>query len=389
MRKPLHRISNRICKRGALFLASVMLLTLCSGCGSGAGGTTGGTESGTGTFWTREPGTVEPSTVEPSTIEPTTIEPIQGRIKDGDLVGSDGKPLRNQVILVVERSNYAEGIECHGIAITSMGRLYSYDFGGGSFYPDGGSSLGDKLNLLVSSVAPSGTVDQELLAEIYEYGMKINTSAKMNVVNEACDYGENSIIFRNPETGELITCYEQGDNTGYLEDENAKKLADLWMDERDQAIQYTDEQPDRLFIGGDIPMDSIHSGRIELDDSSKKYFIAENDDALRRFAKEKGFDVEPFLSGMEEYWKNADKVYFLQVNNVVNTGVDFKTAGILFGDGSFRFLESPDNRYEEDGEVDPSRLDGYIYIAAFPTASLEMDASQCLTERGEPWIVLK
>ena len=57
---------------------------------------------------------------------------------------------------------------------------------------------------------------------------------------------------------------------------------------------------------------------------------------------------------------------------------------------SLRFLESKNNRYEEDGEVDPDRLDGYIYIAAVFKYDLTWESMEGISAlNGEKWIVLK
>ncbi len=320
--------------------------------------------------------------------EPGTEKPTEGKT-DGGGTDVESKIGTNEIILVSGYSNAAEYYQEHGMFVTGLGQVYTYNFDLTGWGWNGGMGLYEKMELLSKSIRPAGEMDMEVLSEIYEYGMKVDPKAKMDVKNEMCDYGENSIIFHNPKTDDWITCYEQGDNTGYRDDRYAKKLADLWMDEKETAVKITAAIPDRLVAPGDVPMGSIHSGRIELEDPQKEYYMTDSLDALRKFAREKGFDVEQFLSGLTDYEKE-DPVIFLQINNVINTGVDFNTDGVLFGDGSLRFIEASTNRYEEDGQVDPDRLDGYVYIAVLPKALFGRETPYGLKAlNGESWIEIK
>ena len=351
-------------------LGLAAVLFLCSGCGnkpSDADSETGTTESGT-EAWT-ETGT------ETNTENGTGKESIL--------------PMENEILLVFRSSNGAWNYQDEGWFYTSLGRVYSFNFNQMHFPGMDGLPFWEKLALIRDSVRPSGTVDLTLLEDIYYYGMKVDSRAEMSLQNEMCDYGEDSIIFHNPETDEWITCFERGDNTGYRDDEDARKLADLWNRESVSAVALEKKDPNHLFTPGDVPIGSIHSGRIELGDPKKKYYIAESEEALIKFAEEKGFDPSGFLSGLSESDKE-DAVFFFQINNVVNTGADFNTAGVLFDDSSFRFLESKDNRYEEDGEVDPGRLDGYIYIAVIFKYDLTWETLEGIgATNGEKWMVLK
>jgi hypothetical protein len=298
-------------------------------------------------------------------------------------------PKRNEILLVERRFNGAWVYQDSGWFYTSLGQVYSFNFDQLNYPGMGGLGFGEKLELIRDSIRPAGEIDLTLLEDIYTYGMKVDPRADMDVENEMCDYGEDSIIFHNPETDEWITCYEKGDNTGYRADRNARKLADLWMEEEGSSVTLKEKNPDHLFTPGDVTIRSIHSGRIKQDDPKKKYYIAEGEEVLKKFAAEKGFDVSGFLSGLSESNKE-DMVFFVQINNVVNTGVYFETAGVLFDDKSLRFLESKNNRYEEDGEVDPDRLDGYIYIAAISKHDMAWSSMEGIAAlNGENWIVLK
>lgn len=322
-----------------------------------------------------------------SGTEQPTEQPTEG--KPGGGTSGQSKLGTTEIILVSGYSNGAWTYQDHGTFVNGLGQVYTYNFD--MPYWPGAEAMNsyERMELLSKSIMPAGEMDMDVLNEIYEYGMKIDPKSKMEVEQEMCDYGENSIVFHNPETDEWITCYEQGDNTGYRDDRYARKLADLWMDKEQTAVKITDTIPDRLLVPGDVPMGSIHSGQIELEDRQKKFYMTESMDALRKFAREKGFDVEKFLSGLKDSEKE-NVVIFLQINNVVNTGVDFNTDGILFGNGSLRFLEASTNVYEEDGQVDPDRLDGYVYIAVIPNEVFDREGPYGLNAlNGETWIEIK
>ena len=364
----LFRISSK--KRILLSMVSAFLL-LPTGCGSSGGeGTTD-----ISLPWTKVTGTEQPTT---GTEQPTTEKP-----------GRRSEIPADEIILVDERTNVAWSFVDHGIFIMGNGDVYSFDFDQQSF-PDGdGASRYEKMELLKNSVRPCGTVDQELLQRLYEYGMKIDPDTKMDMKNEACDYGENSIIFHDPVNDKWITCYEQGDTTGYRKDHFARKLADLWMDEKAEAVTAAAKSPDRLFTPGDVPMESIHSGFVELDDPSENLFITDSEEKLRAFAREKGFQVDSFLEGMKEYRKK-DACYFIQINNVANTGVVYNPAGFLFGDGTFCFLGAPDNGNGEDGQVTHDCMDGYVFLAVIDGYELKQDLSvEFRTPDGRIWNVLR
>jgi hypothetical protein len=378
-----HMNMTGIRKNGRV-LGLAAALVFCTGCGTTPEG--GGSENGTTETVTSEKITTEKITTEKLTTEKGTevsTEKPTGSGKESIL------PKENEILLVERRSNGAWGYHDSGWFYTSLGQVYSFNFDQLSYPGMGGLGFGDKLALIRDSVRPAGEVDLTLLEDIYDYGMKVDPDTDMDVENEMCDYGEDSIIFHNIRTDEWIICYEQGDSTGYRVDRNARKLADLWMEEEDSAVTLKEKNPDHLFTPGDVPIESIHSGRIKLDDPKKKFYIAEGEEVLKKFAAEKGFDVSGFLSGLSESNKE-EVVFFLQINNVVNTGVDFETAGVLFDETSLRFLESRNNRYEEDGEVDPDRLDGYIYIAAVFKYDLTWESMEGISAlNGEKWIVLK
>ena len=214
MKKSLIQNLKKVKRFGAICLASAMLLTLCAGCVSTAEGATNGVE----------PATVQPGTLEPGVLEPITVGPVIVEL------GTElSKVPGDEIILLSCRCNAAWGYENHGFFVTANGSLFKYDFSQDG-YPMGDSPY-EYMKIMAKTEKPDAKVDTELLEEIYEYGMQIDPSAEMKVEHEACDYGENMIIFRNPETDEWITCYEQGDSTGYKDDKYAKKLADLWGDE--------------------------------------------------------------------------------------------------------------------------------------------------------------
>ena len=341
-----------------------LALLFCSGCGDTTVSTEPKTEGVTGVSPT------EKDTENDNGRSKIYLE------KEGDL--------DHEILLVIGYSNSAWGYSDHGIFITGCGNVYGFDFSQ-LYYPDGGIQGLEKMEFMARNLGRMGTIDPDLLEDLYEIGMKIDPDTKMDVKNEACDAGENYIAFRNPVTGDRLVCYEQGDSTGYRQDINAKRLANLWQREGERSITTEQEQPDHFLAAGNIPIHSFNCDYFTPKKDGEICYVTDNADTLRRYAKECGFDVETLLS------ENVfDPVYFIQMNNIPKQCGSFDAAGFLYGDGTYRFVDAETNHYEVDGQVPRSDMTCYAFVAAVSKHDLDtQELTDLKAPNGKMWVVLK
>ncbi|MCR4838373.1 MAG: hypothetical protein K5897_05495 [Eubacterium sp.] len=366
-------------KKFTLVLAGVMLTAaLCSGCGSSAG------ETGTGT-------------ITETVTEAVTVTP--GGAKTYELP-------ENEIIFLDHYTNGAWGMSNNGFYIRSDGRMYQFDFDTVGFSPSRGMQLMDRLALWEKNFEPVGRVELDFLEELYEYGMKIDPNAEMELDPEtACDAGEDCLIFRNPETGEMITCYEWGDSTGTLKDRYAKKLVKLWKEEGKGATTMlnSDQGDFSLMTPQDFPITVLERYVGTMDERKGAGYYVKSAEALRKNAESLwGLNAEELLEELDQkvnegydansygyydvYGKN--NVYFLKFVTFPSTGYVRDTDGFLLGNGTYSFLGSDADRDPAEGEAVGEAMTGYIYIAVFPSYEIR-DDSHVVDRNGTEWTVVE
>ncbi len=348
-------MKRKLFRKTAYLLTRVILTAgLCTACGSSTGNTGGKAEGGAG----------KP--------EPYTLPD-------------------NEIIFLNHYTNGAWGRHCSGSYIRSDGRVYSYDFSTQGYDYSRGMDLMDRLALWEKHFEPVGQVDREFLEELYDYGMRIDPDAEMDLDPEtACDAGEDELIFRNPETGTEIICYEWGDTTGTLDDPYAHKLVKLWKSESKEAIKTVGDantERYRLFTQNDIPVTTLNH-YVDIPAGDNGFYVVKSTDALRKNAEKLwGLKADDLLKEFEQkvnegvdpgsysYYNVCDEncVYFLRFQNFSTMGHIRDTDGFCLKEGVYGFLPSDADHDPGPDETVAEAMDGYIYIAAVPVYELPDD----------------
>ena len=142
---------------------------------------------------------------------------------------------KGDIIFISDYTNYAEGFMCKGFFIDEYGYVYRYNLSNHDFTYDmntydyantNEAFLAALYNEIYYKQAPYAVVDEDYMEQLSDVMNEVNVNAKWTEESVACDAGQHTLYAL--EGSELIAIQSLGDWDGYLNDDSAKELAELF-----------------------------------------------------------------------------------------------------------------------------------------------------------------
>ena len=271
------------------------------------------------------------------------------------------------IILIRDYINYAEGYERYGYFIDGAGNIYNYNFADG-YYPDNSMnrepvySMTEELQLIRQYAFPTGSCDISTVQNIYKEGMLIDPDAKMNTGMTACDAGESSLYFHNPETDELILVSGDGDTELIPTDKHAETIAKL---EEMTGASKNSNDPIMLFTTDYYNFASSNCGYM---DNLEDNYVLLNQREVSAFKELTGIDINSFFPDIptdsDESTSYGRYIYFVSIENVSSTGHNIVYDAMLKQGDNYVFLPGKDYKAPASDEMVGEAMDGFINVAA-------------------------
>ena len=231
----------------------------------------------------------------------------------------------DQLVFYSEYSNYAWGYEAYSTFYMGNGDVYSCSLYMDR-YPDNYSDDLEKLEYLRAFCEPTAKIDPDELKELYANAIAIKD--ELGDFEEeffACDAGDSSTYFVDPDTGEYIKFYVGGCYESVTDNDN---LEDFWKMWRKKDVSSLGSPA--LLITNELP---IYSREIDYSfDSRDGNYIFTNLETL--YAKAEEWDID--LSDLDfEY--NDSFVYVVEIETTT-PAPGLHSAAFLIDDNVMRFL---------------------------------------------------
>lgn len=251
-------------------------------------------------------------------------------------------PEAPEIFLISRYTNYAWGYDDRGMFADTNGDVYSFDFSNSitKNYSTEDDTI-KKFDIVRKNTEPVFTLDHDDVQKLYSIGCQIDPNGDFKTENTACDAGSSTISFRDPNTGNITVCSESGDDTGELNDKNAKDFVNFFQ-KKSAENKNEDHITPLVYSFNDIYMDSFKCSSIE----SEMYFLS-SDEQLSILAEKTELPLDNVLDEYSEY-EFGRYVYFVELNAA-------PADGIIMLDDEYKFSHMEGS--------------GYCNIAAFPRQS--------------------
>lgn len=195
----------------------------------------------------------------------------------------------DEILIITEHKNYAEGYQSSITFVMSDGSMYSSKeyFNGYSTDFEHPLSYEDRAALLKKYTLPVAVIPEEQLLKIYNSMINIDPDAKFAYSEEtACDAGTGTTKV-NVE-GAWIKTEEYGDRNGELDDRYARKFNDL-LDGAFDSFRKTRKDSANVYSSTETFIGTFECTKTVSKDTKR---IITNTDELKAFEKDTGIDLQ-------------------------------------------------------------------------------------------------
>ena len=280
---------------------------------------------------------------------------------DGGIVIPEAELPEDEVFLVSQYANGAWGHSYSATFIDTKGYVYSFDSSMDSYFFGGYEDdigLSEEFDMIRQCCEPSAQLDIEIIKKAYALGMQIDPDAELESEQVACDAGQHTLYFINPETDEWIEVSSYGDVDCTPTDKYAKEFEKFY----DGQFKFNPARYYQLYVRGDIPIKSFNCGYSDMVDGG--FFFKDTED-LYAFSALSGIRADCILDGLDEYEQEYFD-YFVYVTNVSSGGYDLKASAIANDGDRYYFISDYESVYPEPDSVQPAVMDGFCFVAAWP-----------------------
>lgn len=295
----------------------------------------------------------------------------------------------DKIIFIDAYSNYAWGYADDGIFIDTNGDVWSYDFSQ-YYYPHYDEDKEDVVEhldrddlfrIIQKYTEPIAKIDIDILKEAYALGLKVDPDAEFKQKSMACDMGQYTLYFVNPETGEDVKIYSQGDTDFIPKDRYAKKLKKFY--DKEFNISTKESKESYLYSADSIPF--LNRCDFSIPKLTGKFMVRDSK-ALKRLAAESGVNVDEILGEMNEADMDMFTI-FVEINSYSTGGyVDYASA-LMYYDGAVDFIPSSLNRAPEDREMVTEAFECYYHVAVFPYNYSLQESDKVTDFNGNEWVI--
>ena len=293
----------------------------------------------------------------------------------------------NDIILVRDYNNYAEGFVRYGYFVDGGGNIYNYSFSDGfhgdnTFYSNGSYSMIEELQAIQKYAEPTGSCDASLVEMLYTEGMQIDPDAKPeNGPVFACDAGQSNLYFHNPKTDEFIVICGNGDTELIPTDKHSEIISKL---EGKIGASERSSDPIMLFTPDYYNYANAHCGYM---DGLEGNYVLLSQGEVAGFRELTGFDINtlfPYISTDEEDYPYGRYIYFVNIDNVSSTGYNIVYDAMLKQGDKYRFIPGKDYKTPDPEEPVGEAMDGFINVYAVCFADSNPEYYDFLDWGGEP-----
>lgn len=141
--------------------------------------------------------------------------------------------VEHEIVFLTEYMSYAWGLQFHGCFMDADGRVYSFEFEEDNYGrpPESNdrAAFFRSLEKIRKTTKPEKVVDASVVKQVCDIGCKIDAGADYyGLFAVEYDSGVHRSWFCHPETREPIMLDMSGEDIMRLEDENAKKLVEMY-----------------------------------------------------------------------------------------------------------------------------------------------------------------
>ena len=298
----------------------------------------------------------------------------------------------NDIILVRDYNNYAEGFVRYGYFVDGGGNIYNYSFSDGfygdnSFYSNGSYSMIEELQAIQKYAEPTGSCDTSLVEMLYTEGMQIDPAAKPETGPVfACDAGQSNLYFHNPKTDEFIVICGAGDTELIPTDRHSEIISKL---EGKIGASERSSDPIMLFTPDYYNYANAHCGYMDgLEGNGLEgNYVLLSQGEVAGFRELTGFDINtlfPNISTDEEDYPYGRYIYFVNIDNVPSTGYNIVYDALLKQGDKYRFIPGKDYKTPDPEEPVGEAMDGFINVYAVCFADSNPEYYDFLDWGGEP-----
>lgn len=308
-----------------------------------------------------------------------TSAPKRQPIKDIEKVIDIGnnpsvyKPVEDQVpntdkpIFYLRSSNYAWVEYDRGIFITGYGDIYQFDNSHFQFNAEKKFTMEENFDLFMKYTEPIGSVDLDTLKELKTLAASIGPDNELISESVACDMGQISWYYIDPDTGVETMIGSHGDNEETPTDENAQKLWDLLDDYQGMTINEYESVsilPEPIMCTRCGPIYDLPAGESD--------YVLMSKEELTHFGREFNINVSDIAA------RYCDQnVCYVKIINLTST-VDSLNIDGFMASGNKRDFLIDSNLPVVGGGV----RDGYILIALYG----EYNTEEWVDLKGNKWI---
>ena len=129
-----------------------------------------------------------------------------------------------KIVFISEYFNCAWGYTHKGLFIDTLGNVYSFNFDElyGNLRCENRNDLIRRLKDLRYRIEPVVKIDARIVKEFIDCAKEIDDKESCHSEHFGFDMGENSLVFCNPETSEIIILCQSGDYNASLTDDKAR-----------------------------------------------------------------------------------------------------------------------------------------------------------------------
>lgn len=270
-------------------------------------------------------------------------------------------------VFYLRSSNYAWVTYDRGIFINGDGMIYQFDSSHFQFSAEKKFTMEENFDLFMKYTEPIGSIDTDLLNKLYSLAKSIGPDNELISESVACDMGQISWYYIDPDTGVETMIGSHGDNEETPTDENAQKLWELLDDYYGMTIneyESTSILPEPIMCTRCGPINELPAGEND--------FILMSKEEMNHFALE--FNIE--ISDITERF-NEGNVCYVKILNLTDKIDSLNIDGFMASGNKRDFLI--DNDLPVSGE---DICDGYILIALYG----EYNTEQWVDLKGNKWI---
>ncbi|MBQ9609535.1 MAG: hypothetical protein IJV15_08855 [Lachnospiraceae bacterium] len=321
-------------------------------------------------------------------ITPDTETRSDTEISSTENVGTIPDTAKDDIILISDYSNYAEGYQERGWFIDGNGNVYDYDFTDGympEYYSQNeGYEFKEKLRLIKEKAKPTGTCDISAISKIYTEGISIDPDAEYLNEFAANDAGQNCLYFHDSENDELVLISASGDTDITPTDKHAKSASQYV---NNLSIESTGNEPVTFLTSDNYYIINSHCGYIN---GAEGCFILFNSDEIDEFKNLTGIDIYGLFSDIEYADFEDDSeygqyVYFVQISNTNTMGYNLVYDGLMKQGNIYQFTEGTEYSIPDDDAEVGEALDGFCTVAAVYTYNDTPQDNEYLHTNSEPW----